>query len=250
MLRGYVRLRLRMFVARAAAVVFRVAHDHLAAHLREFGRVRGLLEEAIERWAILPPEADAGGPDSRILLPAGLGSVADAADAASDEDLIRFETALHARLRPAGGLDRALSRPGMVAAFLGEVLAEAEAFTTGMVPATDAAGVLLDRGDTAAGLEKAHAAATPSTTGKREECVVVLPDSEAGRTLREVATAALPAGTAFVAGGTDEVLLYREARLPALSALPHLGPAGRAAAANAANSPFSRIDIDWQAAGE
>ena len=97
------------------------------------------------------------------------------------------------------------------------------------------------------GLARAYAAAAPTLApggmwGGQEVCVFAAPPGESGEPLRRLAVGVLPANQVQTETADEAVVLREQTAVP-LTAVPHLGPAGRAAYEVADPTAHARVDV-------
>ncbi len=254
-LTGYPAAQLDYLLHLAALRVYHALTDQLKMQAQEVGRFRQRLE-AHQPFLALEADELAGGPAPGDCLPAGCTTVEDAAQtflkSLTDDDLTALDARVQAGLeRTFGGLYQAcLNSADGPDRTLAVLRAETRLYLNDRLGEADLAGMVRRRFGTDAGLadglHRGHAAAAAELAAGpwvgQEVCVFAAPPGAAGEPLRRIAAGVLPASQA-VAETPDEAAVVREMVGVPLTAVPHLGPAWRAAAAAAECSPYSRADV-------
>ena len=270
LLRVYPRKRLQLHLLDHALGLYRRLAGIAPEYLRDLGTCRAAL---LDFEAAFGPPAPAGSkevtvtPDpagpGRLILPDGCSTLDDAADrflaGLAPDDMAEFDRGVQRESqRKFKGIAAVCLKPAEKGGLFREVLlARARAFLDARLDAADPAAVFFrnragDESDHPL-IGEAFGEAAPEVAGlggrgQDEVMVLAAPAGPDGDRFRELVAEALPGVDLVPAAVADDILFYREWPSLPLADLPHLGDAGRDAAAALAASdhpPHARTDISW-----
>jgi hypothetical protein len=209
-------------------------------------------------------EAVQGTATVEIVLPAGVSDLEESAGqfvtSLQPEHWLQLDEELHAKvLAPLGNLLRACTGNTNLLRYLGRPLVEQTAQYLGaLLPITDIAQVEFSKAqaqgtDLAAEFRKTFAGAAPVVGGQadhRQATYVLLPKSDAGRSIGQIAQQALPGVQVVQIAVQTELSVCREQDCLTLTELQQLLNLSRMAyqekAPQPATSPHARFDIaEW-----
>jgi len=223
-------------------------------------RLAGVAAEFDARIGTALPSSDSGR-TVRNLLPGGRNSVAEAAAqvvaALGQAEWHEFDELVQSQVEQRfGSLIEFCMDTGPTPCQFGDLLVGvAEDYLRPRFAYADPAEALLAEAQTSDAVNEVLADAADASrpplgapTGK-SVMVLAVPDSPAGRRVRELADNALSGLSPLDVLVRDEIVLYQERRIPSIGQLPQLGPPAREAYLKAlaedAVPPHSRIDIAW-----
>jgi hypothetical protein len=223
-------------------------------------RLAGVAAELDERMGAALPSSDSGR-TVRNLLPGGRNSVGEAAAEVvagfGPAEWHEFERLVQDQVEQRfGSLIEFCMDTGPTPAQFGDVLvAVAEEFLRPRFAYADPAEALLTEAQTSEAVNEVLAdaadASRPPLGAKPGKSVTVLavPDSPAGRRVRELADVVLTGLSPLDVPARDEIVLYQEGRIPSVAHLPQFDPPAREAYLKAlaadAVPPHCRFDIAW-----
>jgi serine/threonine protein kinase len=209
-------------------------------------------------------EAVQGTATVEIVLPAGVADLEQSADQFVDslqaEHWLRLDEELHAKvLAPLGNLLSACTGNANLLRHLGRPLVEQSAqYLGGILPITDVAQVEFTKSqaqgaDLAEEFRKTYAGAAPLLGGQadhRQTVYLLVPDSEAGRSLGQLAQQAIPSLHVLHTASPTELAICREQDCLTLTELQQLLKQSRLAyqekAPQGPTSPHARFDVlEW-----
>lgn len=285
-LRDFARLRVRQDVLEIVLVFYKSLRGRLEDRIQELNFARQRLKalqlllaasmaddepfgNASKTDASPPPAYDAfwnavqGSETVDIILPGGETDLETSAGqfvaGLTDKHWLELDNQLHEKvLQPQGNLLSACTGNTNLLKYLGRpLLDEAANYLGAILPIDDVAQVefTATRGTDALGEElfKRHAAAAPAVGPSAPEgnlSVVLVPDSDAGRSLAEVARSAIPTLEVFATQSLTELTFCRVSQTLSMTDLEQLLNLSRLAyqetAPQPASSPHSRFDVlEW-----
>jgi hypothetical protein len=274
LLRVYPRKRFQLHLLDHALALYRRLAGAAPEYLRDLGTCRAALADLEAGFGPPAPPGskevvvtpDPAGP-GRLILPDGCKTLDDAADrflaGLSADELREFDAGVQREAqRKFKGVAAVCLKPAEKGHLFREMLlARARAFLDAKLDAADPAAVFFrnragDESDHPL-IGEAFGEAAPdlagvSGRGRDEVLILSAPAGPDGDRFRGLVAEALPGVELLPAAVADDIAFYREWPHLDLADLPHLGDAGRdAAAAMAAadHPPHSRADIPWGRSG-
>jgi hypothetical protein len=275
----YCWVRLAELVLEAALEVLASVGRELSPFLQDLVLCQHKLNLLAEQFAPPVSAAAAPAPNALEVLPWGARTRADAAAAVLErlapERFRSFEESLMtAVVEPQGGVGAALgigntpdpaqvsqasaslafwnlvTGPGEVAQKLTErMIGQAQAFIGDTLADLDAAGLFLEVAtDEALAVLTAHVQATRPhllVAGAWEHLVVVLPESPAGASLRELVLRSAGGMPLSLCPGATDVCLCREVACQPLPVVAGALVSGQASASELAQRVLTRTDVNW-----
>ncbi|MBX9625921.1 MAG: protein kinase, partial [Gemmataceae bacterium] len=270
LLRVYPRKRLQLHLLDHALALYRRLAGSAPEYLRDLGTCRAALADLEAAFAPPAPPGskevavtpDPAGP-GRLILPDGCQTLDDAADrflaGLSADEVREYDAGVQREAqRKFKGVAAVCLKPAEKGAHFRELLlARARAFLDAKLDAADPAAVFFRNrsGDEADHplIGEAFGEAAPelgglSGRGQDEVMILSAPPGADGDRFRGLVAEALPGVELVPAAVADDIAFYREWPALPLSDLPHLGDAGRDAAAQMAaadHPPHARADVPW-----
>ena len=270
LLRVYPRKRFQLHLMDHALGLYRRLAGAAPEYLRDLGTCRAALADLEAAFAPPAPPGskevvvtpDPAGP-GRLILPDGCKTLDDAADrilaGLSADEVREFDAGVQREAqRKFKGVAAVCLKVGEKGPLFRELLlARARAFLDAKLDAADPAAVFFrnragDESDHPL-IGEAFGEAAPelaglSGRGQDEVMMLLAPAGADGDRFRGLVAEALPGVELAAAAVADDIAFYREWPSLPLSDLPHLGEAGRDAAASLAaadHPPHSRADVAW-----